>query len=476
MRKTPIILDRLDAALKLQGVALKRSRLLEAAAAAFGYRSSNEFAAADADGGLDAAPAVPVGAGTIAGVPLIALRDGSGAVYAVEASFLEAADGMRRETFGPSPYGGLVDLSGAAGHPLTVWDAADAQASTGASTGVTEPCNDLQSPSAGRYAAFDGEDVPILRSDDLAEARAACRTGGTEGRDDLDAYVVDVAAMTISRARTGWTVQALPPVAGCGDAAAWTAAELHLSRLRREELELRVHNLTVMGPDWTAWEKDLKKASRRHQEPIDDEQLHRFRHAVADNHCKSSDSERSTVRHREAAFVSQHLGGLLARLDRAEAGLAEAGLSPADVKRIPAGEASALLAAVETAAAGMAGEEMPGLYEVDAVRDGERYRRIYRVGPHELHEDAGRRLAAEAFRMDLEEFADQDGEYWDFDSECDAFEIRAVERPAALAAIGEALGLLASGGLSYTDPARVKLLAAADLLRPKPDAPDTPEA
>lgn len=106
MRTLPIHLNRLDAALRKQGVALKRHQLLEACAAAFGHHNSNEFAAAVKAGRKDPPKAIVLGtAGHDSGRDLILLEDPvAGATYAVEREHLES------EAFGPSPYGSLLDL------------------------------------------------------------------------------------------------------------------------------------------------------------------------------------------------------------------------------------------------------------------------------------------------------------------------------------------------------------------------------
>lgn len=68
-------LNRLADALAGHGVKLKRADLLEVAAAAFGFRNSNELTAAARDGELDPAPAVTLGRITIAGKDMIVLSD-----------------------------------------------------------------------------------------------------------------------------------------------------------------------------------------------------------------------------------------------------------------------------------------------------------------------------------------------------------------------------------------------------------------
>ena len=52
MKPISIYLDRLAAALSAQNVTLKRSQLLEVAAAAFGYHNQHEATAASQNGGL----------------------------------------------------------------------------------------------------------------------------------------------------------------------------------------------------------------------------------------------------------------------------------------------------------------------------------------------------------------------------------------------------------------------------------------
>jgi uncharacterized protein YhdP len=71
-------------------------------------------------------------------------------------------------------------------------------------------------------------------------------------------------------------------------------------------------------PDWTAWENDLKRASTKDAEPISDEELERFRHALADVHCKSSSAERHEVEYRLQRFGAKMWRKILARLDAAE--------------------------------------------------------------------------------------------------------------------------------------------------------------
>lgn len=75
----------------------------------------------------------------------------------------------------------------------------------------------------------------------------------------------------------------------------------------------------IRCPDWTQWEADLRKAATKDAEPISDEELDRFRHALADVHCKSSSRERDEVEYRLQRFGAKMWRKILARLDRAEA-------------------------------------------------------------------------------------------------------------------------------------------------------------
>lgn len=109
----PILLDRLEHALKKQGLDMKRSQLLEIAAGAFGYRNSNELTAAAKDGNINPPSAVPVGTLTLPDGQriIVVIDDLAKAPYAIDESFLEQiAAEDRRETIGVTPYGHLARL------------------------------------------------------------------------------------------------------------------------------------------------------------------------------------------------------------------------------------------------------------------------------------------------------------------------------------------------------------------------------
>lgn len=458
MNTTKIILDRLAASLEANGVRLKRSQLLEATSMAWGYHNSNEFSAAVKRGDLDPPAALPLGRVMFGDGALIVLRDPlSGAPYAIDESFLEGpVENERRERFGPTPYGGLVDLGNVADHPATVWNEPGIQ--------PKGPRHDVDAP---QYMAYDPQDLRVLaETDDLEVAREACRLD--DGRMDLESYIVDRRDRTISRARCCWRIEKLPVV----DAGADVAAELFMARVERDEaIESHATTLRIDVPDWRTWEKSLKKASHKRQDPISDEILHQMRHAVADVTSKSSSSEKFEVRYRQDRYVEKHLGGLLARLDRAEEAMREAGIAPAEIARKSKDDAAEMLAAIETVTTSRAGMQMPGLYEVHATRDGSRCHEIFRVEDDQDPEDRAREIVAKEFRMDLEDFRFE-GSLDGFDSECDTFDVQSATYPEEAAIIGDALGILSASilphGLTHDHPARIKLLAAVDRIRPKP--------
>lgn len=104
-KNTPIILDRLSAALAQQGVVLKRQQLLTVASSAFGYRDDNAFSSADKAGDISIERAQPLGTDEHG---LAVMRDPrTGGIFA-----FEATDGRARAgKWCVSPYGGLLDVS-----------------------------------------------------------------------------------------------------------------------------------------------------------------------------------------------------------------------------------------------------------------------------------------------------------------------------------------------------------------------------
>jgi hypothetical protein len=106
-----IHLDRLAAALALQGVDLKRHQLLEVAAAAFGHRSSNETSKLSEAGEITPPSAQPIGRLGSGPDGVVIVRDAATDLpYAIAQTFLDGMADDRSRHFAPTPYGGLADL------------------------------------------------------------------------------------------------------------------------------------------------------------------------------------------------------------------------------------------------------------------------------------------------------------------------------------------------------------------------------
>lgn len=118
MKSLPIHLNRLDRALRAQGVVFKRHQLLETSAAAFGFHNSNEATAAAKSGALNPPQAAPIGRISLDdGQSLIVVQDPlAKAPYAIDETFVEQSDGS--DPFGVSPYGHILDLSRLSAEPL----------------------------------------------------------------------------------------------------------------------------------------------------------------------------------------------------------------------------------------------------------------------------------------------------------------------------------------------------------------------
>lgn len=452
MRTSAIILSRLDAALQAQGIKLKRSQILEVAGAAFAYHNSHEFAAAARAGDLDPPKPEVLGRVPVGDEALIVVRDPrANAIYGIDETFIsQVVDAQSHERFGPSPYGHLLNIGELIHFSRLATDTSETPRVGG-----------------GRYHACDPDLGLLAATDDLDAARTACRDGS---RDNLESYIVDRQEWALMRAKWLWRTEPLDRQ----EDAATAAAQLRLKDAELEDVQNRLEStLNIDVPDWRSWERDLKKASHKKLDPISDEILHQFRHAVADVHCKSSSGERATVELRQQRYVDKHLGGLLARLDQAEDALREAGLAPAKIMRKSEQAASERLAAIEAVSPTHERGAVPGLYEVDATRDGDRCHEIFQVHGDEDPEDRGRAIAAKAFRMDIALLRNEDGDLSDFDSECDTFTVQPVQYPGAAAIISDALAELSRGsdfryGMPMDHPARIKLLAAREQIVPKP--------
>lgn len=126
-RTTQILIDRLQQAITAHtGASVSRSQAIDIAASAFGFHNSNEFTAHNKKPQSTdiIAPEIQL-LGSITPNDdigeLILVRDPrANAVYAIEESFAtQVVNEERRETFGISPYGGLVNLSPIINEPIS---------------------------------------------------------------------------------------------------------------------------------------------------------------------------------------------------------------------------------------------------------------------------------------------------------------------------------------------------------------------
>jgi len=344
MKPIAIHLDRLSQALAAKGVDMKRTDLLQVAAAAFGYHNQNEISAASQRGDLDPRHAVPVCRVSIPSTPferqLVVLKAEDEMLYGIDGAFFDAVADRRAERYGPTPYGTLVDLKYAteqlaavqvgpvsrdatanAHFDCALREARHLREQLDALTGET----DEQGQDIGQAENTLGRLISALEGgsfdDDGSRPETASRPRATDaeraswGRDidgmktaveDLAARVSELAMVTPDTRE--WVSDCMIALhAGLRIADDWK---------RSYEQEVR------FGPDWRSWTRDLKKASTRGARPLSDMDLHKIRHAVADNHSKSSESERSQTRWRVGTMMERHARALLLRLDIAEAQLA----------------------------------------------------------------------------------------------------------------------------------------------------------
>jgi hypothetical protein len=420
------MLDRLMATLQMHGIEIKRSKALEIMSAAFGYHNSNEFTAAAKRGDLNAEKTEIVDRIEVAQTSLAVIREESGNVYAIEESFLDqVVDGTSRESFGPSPYGGLNNIV------------------------------DAQEKEPTRYSVYDGDFNLQGSYTAFKEAR--------EGLEELkDHFILDAEEHSIYEWKTWYSKRELDrtkPIL--------LAAALHIKNNKIDDLNNSVQSLINLSPDWRRWEKDLKKASSRSKGPISDEDLYRFRHAVADNTCKRSESERFTASYRVNKFIERHLGGLIARLDAAEEALAANQIS-VDYGKLTLKDAKTVEASVIEDMIARAETKKSNLWAVRATRDGDFCEETFEKISSEDPEDTGRRIAAKQFRMDLEVY-ECNGTYDEFDSECDTFEVYPLELPKEITMVTDVLvEWNRTSGLPLNNSMSLKLVAIRESLTPKP--------
>lgn len=434
MRTTAILLDRLSASLEKQGVTLKRNQLLETAAMAFGYHNQNEFTAAAKEGRLNVQQVQVVGKAQTDETDLILLKQQDGLVYGIEESFVEQViENERREIFGPSPYGGLNNLS----------DIAESEIPR----------------KSGRYCIFDEEGALIERTDDEEYARKQVSRMGV-----LESYI-DCDTWTLHRYRYGYRHENLTRMPDKSDDSIFIAKKICDQAFHIQNLEIENQSLVNLAPDWRKWEKDLKKASHKRKDPISDEDLYRLRLAVADNHCKSSSSERAEVEYREQRYISKHLGALLCRLDQAEEALRLADIAPVSIERKRPDDAQEMISVIEKIEA-QAKEGETGLYEIRVVRDGEMMNEIF-VADEEEAKTKGHKLVAEYFRMEIDLY-EKDGNYEEIEYECDTYSLTPVKLPKTISILNNARKLLNQRYDPQTKSVDMIIMAAINSMIPKP--------
>lgn len=111
IKASAILVDRLAHALESHGVEMKRRALLETAAYAFAYNSSNAFTAAATAGDINPPPVTVIGRLELPdGQTLIVVNDPlANSAYGIDETFIEqVVDEERRERIGVTPYGHLV--------------------------------------------------------------------------------------------------------------------------------------------------------------------------------------------------------------------------------------------------------------------------------------------------------------------------------------------------------------------------------
>ena len=344
MKPIAVHIDRLSQALATRGVDMKRTDLLHVLASAFGYHNHNEASAASQRGDLSPRLAVPICRVSIPTTPfereIVVLKAGDEMLYAIDAAFFDKVKDARAERYGPTPYGTLVDLGYATQEMAAVQvgpvqKAATANAHfdcalrdarflrrqlddiTGETDQQGQDIGQAENTLSRLIAALEGGSFPDdhgrYESDGSRRATDAERASWGKNIDGMKAAVE---ALDLRRAELAMVTPDTREWAD--DCIAALKAGLRIAEDWKGSYEQEVR----FGPDWRAWNSDLKKASTRGVVPLSDQDLHRIRHAVADNHCKSSESERSQTRWQVGTIMERHARALLLRLDLAEAQLA----------------------------------------------------------------------------------------------------------------------------------------------------------
>lgn len=159
IKASAILVDRLAHALESHGVEMKRRALLETAAYAFAYKSSNAFTAAAATGDINPPPVTVIGRLDLPdGQTLIVVSDPlANSAYGIDEAFVEHVVGEeRRERIGVTPYGHLVRVDHL-GDDADILDLSTPQALEDLSS-VTGIIHEARNRIDG-YTALDGTDA-----------------------------------------------------------------------------------------------------------------------------------------------------------------------------------------------------------------------------------------------------------------------------------------------------------------------------
>lgn len=177
MNITPIILDRLAGALSKHGVRMKRMKLLQSVAEAFGHRNVHEFEASIENDDIRPPEARYMGRKHIDKLGWMHFfQDPDGTVFAVDQGRFDAQEGRAADWI-LSPLGGVLDVSGMRRPVETITTMAhDGMYVGGPMPGIANLCEEIVMPLPGR--PIDPE-VPAYMT-------SGCCEVATVTQDDLD--------------------------------------------------------------------------------------------------------------------------------------------------------------------------------------------------------------------------------------------------------------------------------------------------
>jgi hypothetical protein len=437
-------LDRLGAALSAQDIDLKRTKLLEVAAAAFGYHNTHECTAASQRGDLTPPPAGVVCRLSLStGETLLVLRDPvSEAPYAIDESFVEqVVEDERREAYGPSPYGRLLDLSEVAAHQATALVGTDGSATT----------SDADTLRILVELETDGPVTPEVVRSNVHQAIHQWRGAAGLSADDDEGMVGEIMTRII------------PATHG---QAASSAGRDQLNDIMRAGHGSKIHVAVIHHKHGI----DIRLGTTL---AIVSRQVGEY---VRENWDEAWQNDQAAER-KDRIGLPEIPDGL--DDDKAEE-MYFAAMTLFDATDYVTYEVLdvAGLAAGEPAQPATSPEPFPGvpddLWTVYAARDGDTVRSTYRVGPDEDPEMKGREIAAKAFSLDLDDYLeepeneDDEIDYSLFDGDLDGIDVEPAAMDPSLqeilAASWEAACRLPAG-----DPLRERIRQQVNDAMPHPD-------